>query len=171
MVPFQTFSTADGRIVIACPKENLWRRLCEAIERPELADDERFCDFAARSRNRDELVELLHAELSRLPTAAWLARFEQQGVPCGAVNSVEKAFADPQAVARGALVEYEHPTLGEVRTMRTPFRLSTDETPAVRRGPYLGEHSDDVLREVCGYDDERIRSLRDAAVIGPLRTP
>jgi formyl-CoA transferase len=55
--------------------------------------------------------------------------------------------------------------------MRTPFRLSTDETPAVRRGPYLGEHSDDVLREVCGYDDERIRSLRDAAVIGPLRTP
>ena len=171
MVPFQTFSTADGRIVIACPKENLWRRLCAAIERPELADDERFHDFAARGRNRDELVALLHAELSRLKTADWLVRFEQQGVPCGAVNSVEEALADPQAVARGALVAYEHPSLGEVRTMRTPFRLSTDETPAVRRGPYLGEHSDDVLREVCGYDDERIRSLRDAAVIGALRTP
>ena len=171
MVPFQTFSTADGRIVIACPKENLWRRLCAAIERPELADDERFHDFAARGRNRDELVALLHAELSRSKTADWLARFEQQGVPCGAVNSVEEALADPQAVARGALVEYEHPSLGEVRMMRTPFRLSTDETPEVRRGPYLGEHSDDVLREVCGYDDERIRSLRDAAVIGAQRTP
>jgi crotonobetainyl-CoA:carnitine CoA-transferase CaiB-like acyl-CoA transferase len=166
MVPFQTFSTADGRIVISCPKENLWRRLCVAIERPELAEDERFDDFAARSRNREELVALLTSELTRLPTAVWLERFEAQGVPCGAVNSVEDALADPQVRARGGLVEYDHPSLGAVRTMRTPLRLSTHETPAVRRGPLLGEHSDDVLRDVCGYDDEHIRALRDAAVIG-----
>ena len=166
MVPFQTFSTADGRIVIACPKENLWRRLCVALERPELADDERFRDFAARSRNRDELVPLLTAELERHPTSVWLERFEAEGVPCGAVNTVEQAFADPQAAARGALVEYPHPSLGEVRTMRTPFRLSSDPEPAVRRGPYLGEQSDEILREVCGYGDERIRSLRDDGVLG-----
>jgi crotonobetainyl-CoA:carnitine CoA-transferase CaiB-like acyl-CoA transferase len=168
MVPFQTFSTADGRIVISCPKENLWRRLCVALERPELADDPRFHDFEARSRNRTALVELLTGELSRQTTAVWLERLEAQGVPCGAVNTVKEAFADPQAAALGSLVEYAHPALGQVRTMRTPFRLSTDKAPAVRRGPYLGEHSDDVLREICGYDDERIRSLRDAGVIGKL---
>jgi crotonobetainyl-CoA:carnitine CoA-transferase CaiB-like acyl-CoA transferase len=166
MVPFQTFSTADGQIVISCPKENLWRRLCVAIERPELAEDERFRDFAARSRNRDELVPLLNDELTRQPTAVWLERFEAQGVPCGAVNSVADALADPQVAARDAVVEYDHPGLGHVRTMRTPFRLSTDETPAMRRGPLLGEHSDEILRDVCGYDESRIRSLHDGGVIG-----
>jgi len=172
MVPFQTFSTADGRIVISCPKENLWRRLCVALERPELAEDERFCDFEARGRNRDELVPLLTAELERHPTSVWLERFEAAGVPCGAVNSVEQGFADPQAAARGALIEYPHPSLGEVRTMRTPLRLSSDPEPAVRRGPYLGEQSEEILREVCGYGDERIRSLRDGGVLGePAAAP
>jgi crotonobetainyl-CoA:carnitine CoA-transferase CaiB-like acyl-CoA transferase len=171
MVPFQTFSTGDGRIVIACPKENLWRRLCDAIELPELADDERFCSFGARSRNRDVLVPLLTAELVKHPTALWLERFESAGVPCGAVNSVDQALTDPQAVSRDAVLEYEHPALGPVRTMRTPFRLSSDETPDVRRGPYLGEHSDEILREVCGYDDERIRSLHESSVIGETFSP
>jgi crotonobetainyl-CoA:carnitine CoA-transferase CaiB-like acyl-CoA transferase len=166
MVPFQTFATADGAIVVACPKESLWQRLCVAIERPELADDERFCDFGARSRNRESLVGLLSAVLAERATDEWLARFESHGVPCGAVNGVEAAFADPQAVARGSLLEYEHPSFGEVRTMRSPFRLSTLEEPLTRRAPYLGEHTASVLRELCGYDDERIESLRDSGVIG-----
>jgi crotonobetainyl-CoA:carnitine CoA-transferase CaiB-like acyl-CoA transferase len=165
MVPFQTFSTASGRIVISCPKENLWRRLCGAIERPGLADDERFNSFERRSSNREDLVRILTAELSRLPAKEWLARFELAGVPCGAVNDVAEALADPQVAARASLITYEHPILGEVHTMRTPFRLSTDGTPTARRGPGLGEHSDEVLRDVCGYDDEHIRSLREAGSV------
>lgn len=95
-----------------------------------------------------------------------LDRFERQGIPCGAVNDVGAALADPQAEARGSLVSYAHPAFGTVRTTRSPFRISTgDELPA-RRGPFLGEHSADVLREVCGYEDKQICALEEAGVIG-----
>jgi crotonobetainyl-CoA:carnitine CoA-transferase CaiB-like acyl-CoA transferase len=166
MVPFQTFTTADGRIVVACPKESLWRRLCVALERPELADDERFRSFEARSANRDELVTKLGEELSKRTTEDWLGIFEKCGVPSGAVNTVNDALADPQAEARHSVVSYEHPAFGTVRTTRSPFRLSTVEELPTRRGPFLGEHTADVLREICGYDSERIRELEGAGVIG-----
>ena len=169
MVPFQTFPTADGRIVVACPKDSLWRRLCDALGRPELASDERFAGFAARDENRDELVELLKDELRRRPTAEWLEGLEAHGVPCGAVNDVEQAFADPQARDRGLVVEYDHPAFGSVRTVRTPLRLSRVEEPPLRRGPYLGEDGEEVLRDVCGYDDERIGTLVGAGVVGSPR--
>jgi crotonobetainyl-CoA:carnitine CoA-transferase CaiB-like acyl-CoA transferase len=165
MVPFQTFPTADGRIVVACPKESLWRRLCDALERPGLAQDARFADLGARSRNRDELVRLLSALLRERTTAEWLLRLESHGVPCGAINDVEQAFADPQTAARGDVVEYDHPAYGTVRTVRTPLRLSQIEEPPLRRAPYLGEDSEHVLRDLCGYDDARIESLLASGVV------
>ena len=165
MVPFQTFPTADGRIVIACPKESLWRRLCDALDRPELASDERFADIEARSRNREELVGILAGLLASCTTAEWLERLQGRGVPCGAVNDVESAFADAQALERGNLVEYEHPAFGSVRTVRSPLRLSQIDNPPLRRSPYLGEHGSGILKEVCGYDDERIDSLLASGVV------
>jgi crotonobetainyl-CoA:carnitine CoA-transferase CaiB-like acyl-CoA transferase len=165
MVPFQTFPTSDGLIVIACPKESLWRRLCEVLERTDLAADERFASIGARSRNRGELVPLLTDVLATRTTAEWLAALESQGVPCGAVNDVQEAFADVQAVDRGAVVEYDHPSLGVVRTARSPFRLSQIDAPPLQRSPYLGEDTESVLREVCGYDSARIESLVERGVV------
>ena len=165
MVPFQTFPTGDGQIVIACPKENLWRRLCDVLERPDLAEDERFANFAARSRNRSELVSLLTDLLVTRTTKEWLERLESHGVPCGAVNNVEEALADVQAVDRRAVVEYDHPSLGAVRTPRSPLRLSQIEAPPLQRSPYLGEDTESVLREVCGYDSARIDSLLERGVV------
>jgi crotonobetainyl-CoA:carnitine CoA-transferase CaiB-like acyl-CoA transferase len=170
MVPFQTFKTADSAIVVACPKENLWRRLCGALDRPELARDERFGDLAARSRNREELVALLAEEFATRSTAEWLTCLEEHGVPCGAVNDVRAALDDPQALARESIVEYEHPGFGSVRTVRTPLRLSQIEAPPLRRAPYLGEDSDEILREICGYDDAKIDSLFDAGVVRSSET-
>jgi crotonobetainyl-CoA:carnitine CoA-transferase CaiB-like acyl-CoA transferase len=166
MVPFQTFPTADGRIVVACPKQSLWRRLCGALGRPELAADERFADFAARRRNRDELVSLLTEILREATTAEWLERLEADGVPCGPVNDVEQALADPQAEARGVVAEYDHPAFGTVRTVRTPLRLSQIEEPLLRRAPYAGEDTESVLREVCGYGEARVAELLAAGVVG-----
>jgi crotonobetainyl-CoA:carnitine CoA-transferase CaiB-like acyl-CoA transferase len=165
MVPFQTFPTRDGRIVVACPKENLWRRLCDALERPDLAADPRFATFADRSRNREDLVALLGALLRTRPTDDWISLFESRGVPCGAVNTVAEALADEQTVARDAIVEYAHPTFGSVRTARSPLRLGdvTHETP--RRGPYLGEHTHEVLHGLLGYGDERIGELHERGVV------
>lgn len=159
MVPFQTFPTADGRLVVACPKDSLWQRLCRCLERPDLASDERFVDVVARSRNREELVLLLKDEFARRPTGDWLERLEAYGVPCGAVQSVEDAFDDPQAVARDTIVDYSHPQYGTVRTVRTPLRLSNVEEQPLRHSPAMGEDTVAVLRDVCGYDDERIDVL------------
>ena len=166
MVPFQAFATADGWIMVACPKQRLWERFCDAIGRPELAGDERFADFAARDRNRDVLVPLLAGRplaARRRPSgsSSW-PRTASRAAP---VNDVSAALADPQAASRDDVVAYEHPTLGVVRGPASPFRLSSG-TAAPVRGPLLGEHTHDVLRDLCGYGEERLPELADAGVFG-----
>jgi crotonobetainyl-CoA:carnitine CoA-transferase CaiB-like acyl-CoA transferase len=149
LVPFANFPTADGWIVIACPKENLWRALCDGLELPELAEDPRFATFADRARNRDELTALLDARLREQPTAHWLERLGAARVPCAQINDVVAALAEPQTLARDAVGEVEHPCLGTVRQVRTPFRMDGVER-AIRVGPRLGEHTDEVLAELRG---------------------
>jgi crotonobetainyl-CoA:carnitine CoA-transferase CaiB-like acyl-CoA transferase len=166
IVPFQNFATADGYVVVACPKQKFWERLCEAIGRPELATDERFEDFARRDRNRAELVPILEAAFAVRTSAEWLELLAEAGVPSSPVNDVEAALQDPQAVARGALVEYDHPSLGPVRQVASPLRVG-DELP-LRRGPFRGEHTEQVLVEVCGYSPERVRELAEAGVFGDV---
>jgi crotonobetainyl-CoA:carnitine CoA-transferase CaiB-like acyl-CoA transferase len=165
IVPFQVFPSADGWLVVACPKQKFWELLCEAIGRPELARDPRFADFAARDRNRDELVPLLQDALTTRPTAEWLTILGDAGVPCGPVNDVAEALRDPQAEARGSVVELEHPRFGTVRQVASPLRLSGTEPP-LRRGPFRGEHTEEVLVEVCGYSPERVRELAHAGAFG-----
>jgi crotonobetainyl-CoA:carnitine CoA-transferase CaiB-like acyl-CoA transferase len=167
IVPFQNFEAADGWLVVACPKQKFWERLCEAIGRPELATNERFADFAARDRNRDELLDILDAEFARRPVDDWLETLAAAGVPSARVNSVEEALVDPQAVARRAVVEHEHPVLGAVRTLRTPLRLTEGECAPVR-GPFRGEHTEEVLVGLCGYTSERVRELGEVGVFGEL---
>jgi crotonobetainyl-CoA:carnitine CoA-transferase CaiB-like acyl-CoA transferase len=166
IMPFQNLPTADGWIVVACPKQKFWERLCEAIGQPELAGDERFADFAARDRNRDELEPILEEAFRTRSTAEWLERLAAAGVPSAPVSGVADALRDPQAEARGAVVEYEHPSLGSVRQAATPLRLG-DEAP-LARAPFRGEHTEQVLVELCGYAPERVRELADAGVFGDL---
>jgi len=164
IVPFQNFATADGWIVVACPKEKFWASLCAALGRPELADDERFADFAARDVNRDALLPILDAAFATRTSADWLDALAQAGVPSAPVNDVAAALEDPQAQARGSVVELEHPALGTVRQVASPLRLG--ETPPVRRAPFRGEHTASVLTDICGYPRERIDALAAAGVFG-----
>jgi crotonobetainyl-CoA:carnitine CoA-transferase CaiB-like acyl-CoA transferase len=165
IVPFQNFATADGWIVVACPKQKFWVLFCEAIGRPELATDERFADFGGRDQNRDVLLPVLDAALAAKTTDEWLEEFAAAGIPSARVNDVAGALVDPQTEARGAVVEYEHPTLGHVREVASPLRLSEAEPP-LRRAPFRGEHTEEVLVEVCGYSRARVRELADAGVFG-----
>jgi crotonobetainyl-CoA:carnitine CoA-transferase CaiB-like acyl-CoA transferase len=144
IVPFQAMPTADGWLTVACAKQRFWERLCVAIERPDLAADPDFADFAARDRNRDRLVPELEAAFRTRPTADWIARLEAEGVPCGAVNDLEAAFEDPQALAREAVVELHHAELGGVRHIASPLRLSGPRR-APTRAPRLGEHTHELL--------------------------
>jgi crotonobetainyl-CoA:carnitine CoA-transferase CaiB-like acyl-CoA transferase len=170
MVPFQAFPTVDGWIMVACPKQALWERFCTAIGHPELTADERFADFVARDRNRDTLVPLLGEILRARTTEEWLPELAAHGVPSGRVNDVAAAFAEPQALERGDVVEYEHPTLGTVRGPASPFRLDGN-VPAATRGPLLGEHTHEVLRDLCGYEDARLDELAEAGVFGGDTVP
>ncbi len=167
VVPFQNFETADGWIVVACPKPKFWEALCDAIGHPELVADERFADFALRDRNRDELLPLLREAFRSRTSVEWLEALGAAGVPSSAVNDVAGALADPQTVARGDLVEHEHPRFGTVRTVASPLRVADGERP-VRRAPFRGEHTAAVLADVCGYDAERISRLRDDGVFGDV---
>jgi crotonobetainyl-CoA:carnitine CoA-transferase CaiB-like acyl-CoA transferase len=165
LVPFQAFEAADGWLVVACPKETLWRALCDALERPSLADDERFAGLAARNANRDDLLPVLEAAFAKRPVGEWIERLTARGVPCAPVNDVAEALADPQVLAREAMVAYDHPVLGEVRTVASPLRLNGTERP-LERGPFLGEHTAAVLAETCGYTDQRIEELAQLGAFG-----
>jgi crotonobetainyl-CoA:carnitine CoA-transferase CaiB-like acyl-CoA transferase len=164
IVPFQAFRAADGWLVVACPKQKFWELLCEAIGLPELARDPRFTDFAARDAHREELLPILRERFRTRQRADWLAELGAAGVPCAPVNDVAQALADPQADARHAVVEIPHPRWGAVRQAASPLRLP--EPPAARRAPARGEHTEEVLAQVCGYDSERIRALADAGAFG-----
>jgi crotonobetainyl-CoA:carnitine CoA-transferase CaiB-like acyl-CoA transferase len=165
LVPFQNFATADGWIVIACPKEKFWHALCAVLGRPDLAGEARFADFAGRDRNREELLAELDAAFATRPTRDWLEVLAAAGVPSAPVNDVAAALADPQAVARGAVVEAEHERFGTVRTIASPLRVGDERRPA-ERAPRRGEHTAEVLRELCGYDADEVKALADAGAFG-----
>jgi crotonobetainyl-CoA:carnitine CoA-transferase CaiB-like acyl-CoA transferase len=161
IVPFQSFPTADGWIVVACPKQKFWVLLCGAIGQPELADDPRFATFGDRDRNRDELEPILEAAFLRRTSKEWLPVLAEAGVPSSAVNGVLEAVEEARIVA------YEHPQLGTVRQVASPLRLSDGELP-VRPAPARGEHTEEVLVKLCGYSAERVRALAAAGVFGDL---
>lgn len=167
MVPFQNFQTADGWIVVACPKQGLWVRLCDAIDQTPLALDPRFASAADRFANRAELVQILTNIFSSATTQTWLDRLVAEGVPCAPVNDIEAALADPQTVARGDVISVSHPTLGDVRQLRSPMRFVDRELPA-RRGPFRGEHTFDVLRDLCGISADHVEELAAAGAFGDL---
>jgi crotonobetainyl-CoA:carnitine CoA-transferase CaiB-like acyl-CoA transferase len=167
LVPFQNFATADGWIVVACPKEKFWQALCGALGRPDLASDERFADFAGRDRDRGVLLDELDAAFAARPTAAWLEALAAAGVPCAPVNDVAAALADPQTLAREAVVEAEHERFGIVRTIASPLRVA-DAPRAAERAPRRGEHTREVLAELCGYSADEVAALADAGAFGPV---
>jgi crotonobetainyl-CoA:carnitine CoA-transferase CaiB-like acyl-CoA transferase len=167
IVPFQNFRTSDGWIVVAAPKPKFWERLCGVLGLPQLADDARFASFAARDRNRDELVPILRDAFGCATTSEWLERLTAAGIPCGPINDVAAALEDPQVEARDGIAEIPHPRFGTVRQVATPLRLSGAEPP-MRRGPRRGEDTAAVLAAVAGYDDERIAALARGGVFGDV---
>ncbi|PAK16412.1 CoA transferase [Burkholderia ubonensis] len=160
IVPYQTFQTRDGWIIVAVGNDGQFRKFVEAGGRPELADDERFATNPARVRHRDTLVPILADMVRTLDKNAWIAALEAAGVPCGPINDLEEVFDDEQVVARGMKVELPHPCGANVKLVRNPIRMSATPPDARSAPPLLGAHTDAVLRELLGYDDERIAALK-----------
>jgi crotonobetainyl-CoA:carnitine CoA-transferase CaiB-like acyl-CoA transferase len=171
LVPFQAFQTKDSWIVVGCAKEKFWQRLCPIIEHPEWATDERFVDFAARDRNRDVLIPLLEDVFASRTSAEWLEALGGAAIPCGPINTVAEGLVDPHTAARGLVVEAEHPRFGTVKMPGPAVNVGARRTDH-RRAPLRNEDFDYVVRDLLGYDDERIAALVEDASFGdPASTP
>jgi glutaryl-CoA transferase len=165
IVPYQTFKTTDGAVILACGNDNLFRKFCEVANCVHLADDPRYASNGKRVENRVELTRILDEIFARRTTREWVDALEAAGVPNGPINTIEQVFAEPQAVARGLRVELPHPAAGKVSLVRSPMRFSATPVEHERPPPLLGEHTDEVLRGLLGIKDEEIAQLRADAVL------
>lgn len=172
IVPFQNFEASDAWFVLGAAKQVFWERLCEVIGRPDLNEDERFATMAGRNEHRDTLLPILEEVFRARKADEWIEELVGAGVPASRVNTVDQALADPQTLARGGIVEHDHPALGAVRSIRTPLRLAQGGTSLERpaeRAPFRGEHTERTLVELCGYTPQRVRELGAAGVFGAVR--
>ncbi len=160
IVPYQSFATRDGHLVLAVGNDRQFAACVDCLGLPELTADRRFATNAERVRHRDRLVPLLAAQFAGRTTAEWLERLGERDVPCGPVNDLAQVFADPQVGARGLLMRIAHPLAGEVPAVAHPVRFSATPARVARAAPLLGEHTEEVLRELLGYDAERLAMLR-----------
>ncbi len=165
IVPYQTFATSDGHIIVAVGNDGQYKKFVEAGGRPWLAVDERFATNPMRVRHRDTLVPLL-AEMVRTKTKQeWIDLLEAAGVPCGPINNLDEVFENPQVRARGLRVDLPHPTGGTVKLVGSPIRMSATPPRYEMPPPLLGQHTRDVLGGLLGKSEEEIAALREKGVI------
>ena len=165
IVPYQTFACADGHIIVATGNDSQYVKFVEAGERPDLASDSRFATNPLRVQNRAVLVPLLEQMVALRTRDDWIARLEAVGVPCGPINDIGDVFANPQVRARGLAMDMPHPTAGKVTLVRSPMKLSATPAGATAAPPLLGQHTDEVLRDVLGRSDDDIAALRARGVL------
>jgi crotonobetainyl-CoA:carnitine CoA-transferase CaiB-like acyl-CoA transferase len=147
IVPYQTFRAKDGWIAVAAANDGLYRRLCEAIDYPQLAEDDRFVTNADRVRNRVALIELLDERFTQRSADEWVAALDAAGVPVGKIRGVLEAFAAAQSAGRSATVTVSHPTAGELALVASPIRLTEASLRPPQPPPLLGEHTTGTLSE------------------------
>ena len=162
--PYQAFETSDGWINVGASTQAIWEKVPEIVGQPELVDDKRFRDNAARMENLDELVAVLVPLFKQHSTQRWLRRFEAAGVPAGPVASVQEMLAHSQTIEREMVTEVQHSTLGPVKTLGFPVKLGASQAAIERGAPILGEHTLEVLLE-NGYTKTSVAELQRSAII------
>ena len=157
--PYQAFKCADGYITIGAANDRNFAKLARLLGQHHWLNDPRFTADHQRVAHRDELAALIESLTVGQPRAHWIAELEQAGVPCGPILDYEDALTTPQAMAREMTVDIDHPTLGPMRALGTPIKMSATPLNPRRRAPLLGEHTDDVL-QWAGYSENEIERLR-----------
>ena len=158
LAPYEAIRCADGFITIGAGTDRLFAALCDELGHPEWTGEAEFADAGARVRNRARLAAAIELVTTTASRAAWIARLDARGIPCGPINTYGEAFSNPQASARNMIVTMDHPALGRTRVVGPPVKMSATPPAVHRRPPQLGEHTVEVLRQ-AGFDDSEIRTL------------
>lgn len=164
IAPYDLIRTSDGYINIAGANDDVWRRLCAALDLEALADDPRFRTNADRVRNRPHLLPLIEARTTQFTSAELLARLEEARVPAGPIRDLAEVFNSAQEHHLGLEQVQAHPTVGEVHTVAAPLAFSDNDLASRLPPPTLGQHTAEVLREL-GYDDATLARWRSEGVI------
>jgi len=164
IVPYRTFTAADGELAVGVGNDEQFLALSEILGHPGWATDPRFARNQDRVANRDELEGLIGEEIATRTRADWIEAMSAAGIPNGSVNTVAEALSSPHAMAREMVTSIDHPTIGSFRSLGLPMRLSENPTSIDRHPPLLGEHTDEMLQEL-GYDDAEIAELRAGEIV------
>ena len=167
IVPYQTFETADGHVILTIGNDQQFQRFCEFAGVPDLSQDTRFTTNADRVINREALIELMVPLLAAKPSDHWLEGLETLKIGCGPINNIDAVFADSQVNDREMVIQMPHPALDgkTVPLVASPLRLSETAVSYRHAPPLLGQHTDEVLDEILGADEAERRHLREAGVI------
>jgi formyl-CoA transferase len=165
IVPYQPFRTKDGAVILACGNDNLFRKFCDAAGQSALASDPRFASNGKRVENRAEMTRLLGDVFKQRTTAEWVDLLEKAGVPNGPINDIAQVYEEPQVKARGIRVDLDHPVAGKLPTVASPMRFSATKIEYRGAPPTLGQHTDEVLKNLLEKSDAELAQLRAAKII------
>ena len=168
LLPYQTFQTKTRDLALAVGSEKLWREFCPAIGCPELTDDPKFRTNSDRNQNRKELIDRLQVVFLTAPYEEWEERLVKAGIPIGAINNISQVLEHPQVKARGSIVEMDHPKVGKVNVVGVPIRFSKTPGSVRTPSPSLGEHTEEILKEILGMDVDQIQTLRAVGGLGKV---
>ncbi len=165
ITPFEAFKTKNGYVIVAVGNNKLWKKFCEAIKKTELISDQRFKNNELRTKNYNSLKKILSKILAEKTTEEWIKIFEEKGIPCGPINTVDKLLNDPQIKARQMIVEIFKPKTGKIKAPASPIKFSNFEYRVRFPPPNLGEHTAEILKKFLSLTDQQIKKLREEKVI------
>ncbi len=166
IVPYQAFRASDGKsILVGGGNDRIFSSLCEGLGLPDLPKDPHYLGNESRVKNKATLIPLLEEKFLQRTRDEWIAALDKLGVPVAPVYTIDEIFADEQVKHRGLLVEMDHPELGKVKQIAPAIRMSSTPCVVESPPPLLGEHTEQVLKELAGYSDEEIRRLREKGTI------
>lgn len=161
IIPFETFITSDGEIMVAAGNDALWKKLCEAIDICELGEDQRFCTNPLRAENYEELKPILDKCIKTKSTSEWIEIFNKYGIPNGPINDIEGVVNDPQIISRDMIVDVDHPKGGSMKMAGVPIKMSETQGYIRKPAPLLGEDTEDILKTLVNLNDSEIQDLRE----------
>jgi crotonobetainyl-CoA:carnitine CoA-transferase CaiB-like acyl-CoA transferase len=164
-VPYNTFHTSDGFIVIAVITDNFWQNLKQVVDCPEF-DDAKYDVQPGRWEDRDMINARLNEILGTNTSDYWLQKLNEKRIPCAPVNRFSQALSDEQVLHRNMVVELRHPNGKSTRGPGNPIKLSRTGEERFTPAPTVGQNTDEVLTGILGYDEARIASLKNDGAIG-----